>query len=334
MMPDVSILVVSYNTRDETLACLRSVDEQTTRSTFETIVVDNDSKDGSADAIAADFPRVRLIRSAKNLGFAGANNLAAREATGEFLLLLNPDTVILDGAIDRVVGFARENPGAGAYGGRTYFCDMTLNRNSCHGRPTPWSMACKGLGLSAVLRKSILGDPEGLGGWNRDTVRTVDCVSGCFLLMRRELWERLGGFDLDFFMYGEDTDLCLRAAKLAGPCLICPDARLIHYGGRSERVRADKMVRLFRAKAQLFEKHWHPRLVPFGVLMLKSWAGSRAVGTWVATKLGADRAAAHEAWREVYRRRAEYAAGGGAAAKVETPSPEPAEPTAVGVNGG
>ena len=111
--PAVSILIVSYNTREMTLACLRSVFEQTTRTLFELIVVDNLSSDGSADAIEAEFDgRLVLIRSEENLGFARANNLAAERATGEYLLLLNPDTVVLDGAIDRLVEFAGRRPDA------------------------------------------------------------------------------------------------------------------------------------------------------------------------------------------------------------------------------
>ena len=138
--PVLSIIVVSYNTREMTLACLQSISEQT-QLPHEVIVIDNRSDDGSADAIAAAFPDHRLIRAERNLGFAAANNLAAREARGDFLLLLNPDTLVLRGALDRLVAFARKRPEARIWGGRTLYADGRLNPGSCWGRITPWSLA-------------------------------------------------------------------------------------------------------------------------------------------------------------------------------------------------
>ncbi|RCS46356.1 glycosyltransferase family 2 protein [Bremerella cremea] len=303
---DVSILVVSYNTREETLACLASVYEQTKEVSFELIVVDNASSDGSAEAIEETFSDLTLIKSTENLGFAGANNLAAEKATGEYVLLLNPDTVILDQAIDRIVAFAQADSEMGVYGGRTLFGDLTLNANSCHGAPTPWSLFCMGTGFSSLFRNSTFFNPEGLGAWRRDSVREVDCISGCFLLIKRSIWEQLDGFDLDYFMYGEDTDLCLRARKLGAKCLIVPDAQLIHYGGRSERVRGDKMVRLFKAKHQLFQKHWSPWAVGFGGSMLASWALTRYLALRVLGFASASYRQRAEEWYSVFRRRREY----------------------------
>ncbi len=309
---DVSILIVSYNTRDLTLACIRSVIEQTKHVLYEIIVVDNASKDGSAEAIAqafspSDFPQVRLVIPEKNLGFAGGNNLAGEMASGDYILLLNPDTVILDAAIDKVVAFAKAHPEAGIVGGRTYFADgVTLNPNSCHGRPTYWSLFCMGTGLSSAFRRSAWFDPESLGKWQRDMVKKVDAVTGCFLLIETALWKRLGGFDLNFFMYSEDTDLCLRTWNLGRSCLICPDARLIHYGGQSEKVRPDKFVRLFRAKAQLFQKHGSGLFFRYGLSMLAMWALTRTMATWLRQLGNPDKREAFVSWRDIYRRRAEF----------------------------
>lgn len=309
---DVSVLIISYNTRDMTVACIRSVLDQTKAVSYEVIVVDNASKDGSADAIAAAFPadrfpQVRLIIPEKNLGFAGGNNLAAESASGDYLLLLNPDTVILDGAVDKVVQFAKQHTEAGIVGGRTYFGDgKTLNPNSCHGKPTPWSLFCMGTGLSTIFRRNRLFDPESLGRWGRDTVRAVDAVTGCFLLIETPVWRTLRGFDLDFFMYSEDTDLSLRTWKLGRSCLICPDARLIHYGGQSERIKPDKFVRLFRAKVQLFEKHWSPIFIEFGIRMMEMWALTRTIGTWVRQVIQPSKREAFTSWRDIWRRRREF----------------------------
>ena len=306
MKIDVSILIISYNTRQMTLDCLRSLYAQTKDVSFEVIVLDNASSDGSAEAITREFPQVCLIASDQNTGFAGGNNVAAKDAKGAYLLLLNPDTVILNGAIQKAVQFAEQHPEAAIVGGRTYFSDMSLNYTSCHGRPTPWSLLCMGLGLSSMFRRSAWLDPESLGSWKRDSVRQVDAVTGCFLLLRRSLWEELGGFDESFFMYGEETDLCLRAGKLGHKCMICPDAKLIHYGGASEKLRSDKMVKLFQAKHQLFRKHWRPMLVAYGLAMLDLWAWSRMVACGVLRKVQPQYQAGYEAWRDIWRRRREY----------------------------
>jgi N-acetylglucosaminyl-diphospho-decaprenol L-rhamnosyltransferase len=305
-LPSVSILIVSYNTRELTLACLRSVYAQTQQVPYEVIVVDNTSSDGSADAIAAEFPRAQLIRLDENIGFARANNVAARHATGDYLLLLNPDTVVLDGAVQKVVAFAAARGDNEIVGGRTFFGDGTLNSTSCHGRPTPWSMMCQAVGLTAVFRGSDFFNPEALGSWPRDCVREVDAVTGCFLLISRRLWEQLGGFDEAFFMYGEETDLCLRAKPLGAKCVICPEATLVHYGGQSEKVRSDKMVKLFKAKVQLARRHWRPGTAWFATAMLRLWALTRLVAFRAASAGNNAHRTGYETWRDVWRRRTEY----------------------------
>ncbi|MBY4895370.1 glycosyltransferase family 2 protein [Rhodobacteraceae bacterium N5(2021)] len=209
--------MVSYNTRDLTLTAIRTCLETTRQTSFRLVVLDNASSDGSADAIAEAFAhedRVELIRSDENLGFAKANNVVAAQVDTEFLLLLNPDTECHAGAVDNLVGFARETPQAGIWGGRTVFADGSLNIASCWNRITPWSMLCRAIRLDALFRGSEFFNPEAIGGWKRDSVREVDIVVGCFLLIQRELWQRLGGFDLKYFMYGEEADLCLRAAQM------------------------------------------------------------------------------------------------------------------------
>lgn len=304
---DLSIIVISYNTREMTLACLRSVYEQTKGISFELIVVDNDSSDGSASAIAENFPQLHLIRSSENLGFAAANNLAALEATGEYLLLLNPDTVVLDGAIQKLLVFARNHPEHGIYGGKTLFADGSLNHASCWQRPTPWSVSCYGIGLTSIFRRSNWFDPEAYGSWQRDAVREVDIVSGCFFLIRKSLWEKLGGFDPVFFMYAEEADLCLRAQKLGAKPIITPEAVIIHYGGASEKIRADKAVRLFKAKSQLIRRHWRPGLASFGVGMYQLAIFLRALVCKGLAASGWEKfRESSTCWNEVWARRAEW----------------------------
>ena len=253
--PDVSIIVVSYGTRDMTLACLSSIVRQTHDVKYEVLVVDNASPDESDEAMAAAFPSFHHLPQSQNLGFAAANNLAAKSARGEYLLLLNPDTVVLDGAVDKLVAFARRRPGAGVWGGRTLFGDGTLNPSSCWRRQTLWNLFCRGVGLSKLFPNSALFHSESYGGWKRDSVREVDIVTGCFLLIGRALWNQLDGFAPEFFMYGEDADLCLRARAAGSRPAVTPEATIVHYGGATEQNDLRKNIRLLAAKALLIKKH-------------------------------------------------------------------------------
>ena len=192
--PDFSVIIVSYNTRDMTLDCLASVYAQTTGA-FEVVVVDNASSDGSAEAIGAAFPQVKLIAETVNHGFAAAHHVAVPHCRAPWLVLLNPDTVVLDGALDRLMAFRRQRPEAGIWGGRTVFADGRLNPASCWRRQTPWSLLCRASGLAVIFRTSEVFNPESYGGWPRDSVREVDIVTGCLFLIGRESWDRLGGFD-------------------------------------------------------------------------------------------------------------------------------------------
>ncbi|MEQ8378792.1 glycosyltransferase family 2 protein [Parvibaculum sp.] len=309
--PAVTVIVVSYNTRALTLEALRSLLAETDMAAVEVIVVDNASADGSADAIAAEFPALKLLALAENIGFARANNLAAKTARGTYLLLLNPDTVVLERAVDRLIAFAGAHPQARIWGGRTLFADRTLNPASCWGRMTPWSLFCLASGLRALFPHSAVLDPEGMPDWKRDSVRHVDIVSGCFLLIERALWEELGGFDSGYFMYGEDADLCLRGKRLGAAPLICPDAAIVHYGGASEPVRADKMIRLLKARVTLMKDHWPSGLRPLGLLLFRLFPLPRMAGYRLAAAIRnkpSDRSQ-FETWQSIWRARREWLAG-------------------------
>jgi GT2 family glycosyltransferase len=254
----LSIILVSYNTREMILDCLRSVYEQTHKTQYEIIVVDNNSSDGSADAIRSEFSDIRLISLGENIGFGRANNVAAREAQGRRLLLLNPDTLMLDQAIDRLVAFADATPRCRVWGGRTLFADGTLNPGSCWRRMGLWSLCCFLFGLSHLAPNSRILNAEGYGGWRRDTIRYVDIVSGCFFMIDRDLWDVLGGFDPTFFLYGEEADLCLRALRAGARPAITPDATIIHYGGASSPSSIERRIALLKGKCTLIVRHWAP----------------------------------------------------------------------------
>ncbi len=308
--PDLSILMVNWNTRDMTLACLRSVYAETRETSFELVLVDNGSADGSADAIAAEFPQVKLLRENENHGFAKANNIAAQVARGRYLLLLNTDTVVLNGAIDRVVAFARAHPAAKLWGGRTLWEDGTLNPTSVWQRITPWSALSFAVGLRGALSRFELFNPEGMGHWPRDTVREVDIVAGCFLLMERSFWNALGGFDARFFMYGEEADLCARARAAGARPLMTPDATIIHYGGKSAASHSSKIVYVMGARIGLVQSQSGPMGGAFGRLACIAHVGIRAFAYGLLGRMKPSRFGANaREWGQAWARRAEWRNG-------------------------
>lgn len=317
---DLSIIVVSYNTRDMTLDCLASIAAETNGARYEVIVVDNNSSDQSAAAIARQFPDVRLIALNDNIGFARANNLAAKQARGRRILLLNPDTIILDGAIDRLLKFADANPSFHVWGGRTVFPDGSLNRTSCFRRISLWNLLCFALGLTYFGRRNPILNSEAYGGWDRGTARHVDIVTGCFLLIDRLLWERLGGFDPAFFMYGEEADLCYRARSLGARPAVTPEATIVHYGGASDVVPVDKRVKVFKGRITLINRHfgWPARAIGQAlhlIVPLTRWYGY-GLAAAVARNAEWQRNAVY--WEAVWRRRREWLGG------YETQKVEPA----------
>lgn len=308
---ELSIIIVSHNTREMTQACLDSIQRETTLAHTEVIVVDAASKDGSPQAIADHPLRPQMIALGENAGFARATNIAAAAARGRYLLLLNPDTVVCDRAIERLMAFAAERPDAGIWGGRTMFADGRLNPSSCWRRMTIANLACRAMGLTGLFPRSGLFNGEAYGGWARDDVREVDIVSGCFLLISRRLWDRLGGFDQLFFMYGEDADLCLRARRLGARPVITPAATIVHHGGASERTRAGKLEKLLAAKASLIARHWPRPLCGLGQDLLALWPASRALSYLIAARITGSPRLAEEAatWQAVWAGRASWRGG-------------------------
>lgn len=306
--PDLTVIMVSYNTRELTLTALETLFANAGPIAMEVILWDNASGDGSADAIAAAFPDVILVRSPDNLGFAAANNAAAKMASADWLLLLNPDTETHTRAIRNLYDFALANPQAGIVGGRTVFPDGALNPASCWSRISLWSLFCSAFGLTAAFPKSGIFNPESFGGWKRDTVREVDIVSGCFLMVPRQLWNELGGFRDKYFMYGEEADLCLRAHKLGYQPMITPDAQIMHLVGASTNLRSDKLVSLQRARATLIRDHWPQWKVPLGLAMMWQWAVNRSLFYRLSGLFGRG-SAGRGIWDNVWRERSTWLGG-------------------------
>ena len=309
----LTVAIVSYNTRALTLAAVRTLLDTTRDTTIRVVVWDNDSSDGSADAVAVAFPQVEVVRSPTNIGFAAANNRIAEMATSEYLLLLNPDTEVHPGAVDALMAFARAQPQAGIWGGRTVFADGSLNIASCWRRITLWSAFCMATGLTAAFPRSELFNREAMPSWPRDSVREVDIVVGCFFLIRLELWRELGGFDLRYWMYGEEADLCARARGLGWRPAITPAAQIMHLVGAASRTQARKRILSAQARSTLIRDHWPAWQVPLGISLMWLWGALRVTAARAGRTLrpGPVSQARLETWETVWRQRRSWLEGYG-----------------------
>lgn len=305
---DLSVLIVNYNTREKTLTCLQSIERETRGLEYEVRVLDNASGDGSAAAFRAGFPGLYLDVQRENLGFARGINRLARAARGEFLLLLNPDTEVRNGAIQELVAFARERA-PGIHGGRTVHPDGSPDPGFAWGRATLWSTFCNAVGLAGVFPRSALFNPEGIGMRVGEGEHEVDIVSGCFFLVQRALWEELGGFDPAFFVYGEEADFCLRARARGIRPRITSRAVVLHHGGASETSQAEKQTKLLEAKRRLMRLHWPKSRARLGGWLLGQHAFLRACGFTAVSWARPERFGARARdWRAVWLRRRQWTA--------------------------
>ena len=263
-MADLSILIVSYNTRALLDACLKEL-QATVQTKYEVVVVDNASRDGSVEMLRTHWPRVGVLEMGANLGFARAVNRALSAASGEYLLLLNPDTSVLPGALDQLVSFLAEHPEAGVAAPQLLNRDFT-DQGTARAFPTPWASI---FGRKSLLTKLAPNNPWSrryLVGQriNQSAPFVVDWVSGACLMIRRDVLEKVGPLDERFFMYWEDADWCRRIGN-AGYAVYCvPGAKVVHYEGQSSHGRPARLVWTFhRSVYTYYTKHhlrqpWHP----------------------------------------------------------------------------
>jgi GT2 family glycosyltransferase len=270
---------------------------------------------------------VTVIEAGENLGFAAGVNRGIAQLATPYVLLLNPDTVVLDGSLDRLLEFAVANPQYALYGGRTLRPDGSTDPSSCWGQASLWSLTCFAVGASTLFRRSTVFDPESLGRWDRDTVREVPIITGCLLLMRREQWLELGGMDERYFLYGEDADFSLRARSRGMRAVIVPDAVIVHEVGGSTASSGLKMSMVMAGKSTLLRTAWSSARGTAGIVLLQWGALTRA------TLEAVSRRRTHT-WRDVWRRRKDWRVGYPAARPrlfgvdvVASPTQTPASPT-------
>lgn len=246
---DLSISIVNWNTRDLLEQCLNSVFACTKDIEFEVIVVDNASTDGGAAMVRERFAQVRLIENEVNLGFSAANNQAIRVSHGRYILLLNSDTIVVQGAIDAAVRFMDCNSQAGAVGVRTMLPNGSI-QPTWFGFPSLWSE----LGGRQRRCERVVFLPSG-DGRLREVIET-ESLAGHYLMLRRDALDKIGLMDEDFYMYSEEVDLCLRLRKMGYKMYHLPYLKIVHYLAQSTKRRPLEMkVQLFKSKLLFFRKH-------------------------------------------------------------------------------
>ncbi|NVO28001.1 glycosyltransferase family 2 protein [Donghicola sp. C2-DW-16] len=255
--PDLSIVIIEWNTIDLLRDCLRSVYDNCDGISIEVIVVDNASVDGSPEMVEAEFPTVIQIRNTDNRGFAAANNQGFEICTGRHILLLNSDTYVLKDVLAQTVEYMDQNPKVGAMGCRVLNPDMTMQR-TCSMWPRLLDLAFMSSGLWKLPRPEFLGRYQ-MTHWQRDTEREVEVISGCYLALRWEVLEQVGPLDEDFFFFGEETDWCRRIADAGWQLRFAPVGEIVHYGSASARKLNHKRdLMLTDATIRLHRKHSGP----------------------------------------------------------------------------
>jgi len=253
---DLSIIIVNYNVKEFLQNCIHSIQKATKNITSEIIVVDNASDDGSVELIQFQFPGVKLLVNEKNLGFSAANNIGLQYSTGKYLLLLNPDTIVEENTFDTLIDFFNSNPDAGLAGCKILNPDGTLQLACRRSFPGPWTSFCKVTGLSNLFPKSKIFARYNLTYLDENKTYEVDAISGSFMMVKREVFEKVGGLDEIFFMYGEDLDWCYRIQKAGYKVYYVHSTQIIHYKGEStKRSSLDETKMFYNAMHIFVKKH-------------------------------------------------------------------------------
>ncbi|MEA3401309.1 MAG: glycosyltransferase family 2 protein [Armatimonadota bacterium] len=253
---DLSICIVSYNCRRLLSRCLESIREHSGRLSVEVIVADNASTDGTPQMVRERFPEAIVLANEENRGFAGGTNQAMRRASGDVLLMLNPDTEVQAGTLPYLTRFLHERPEAGAAGPAVYGPDGSL-QHTCHHFPTLWLSVVAQLGLHRLLPGTRTFGAYDMTWWSHDEPRRVDWLSGACIATRRDVFEHVGALDEGYFMYSEDVDWCYRLSKAGYERWYLPDVRIIHHeAGSWEGAPQERILAAHRANFRFFGKHY------------------------------------------------------------------------------
>ena len=271
----LSIIIVNWNTEDLLKQTLDSVFKETKNFDFEVIVVDNNSmKDDSVKMIKENFPQVVLIENKENLGFSRANNQGLKIAKGEYLMLLNSDVIVLNQAIEKLVGFLDKHPETHMAGPKLLNKDMTFQHACRRGVPDPLNSLFYLTGLYKIFKNAKIDSYKKFNVSENESGRT-EALSGAAMMFRREVYEKIGGLDEDFFMYGEDLDFCKRVSDMGWRTFYVSEAEIIHfYGSSSAKRKMKSLINFYDAMWLYYKKHFYSKNnIVFNVVI---WASIRA----------------------------------------------------------
>jgi len=256
-MKELSIIIVNYNVKAFLQNCLLSIKKATEKIDSEIIVVDNASDDGSIELIKKNFEDVILIESPVNLGFSKANNLGLKISQGKYICLINPDTIVEENTFEVMINFMENHPDVGLAGCKILNPDGTFQLACRRSFPTPWVAFTKIIGLSKLFPKSKLFAKYNLTYLDENQSYEVDAVSGSFMFLRRDVYEKIGGLDETFFMYGEDLDYCYRVKQAGYKVYYVHSTQIIHFKGEStKRSNIDELKHFYDAMRLFVRKHF------------------------------------------------------------------------------
>lgn len=298
-MIDISIIIVSYNTKEFLARALNSLFDAIKGSslTAEVIVIDNASIDQSAEMVEKEYGKVIFIKNKENLGFSKANNIGIKKAKGKYLLFLNPDTILSEKTLERMIEFMEENQIAGAATCKVELTNGKLDDASHRGFPTPWNSFSYFSGLSKIFPKTKIFGGYNLGWENFNKTHQIDACAGAFMMVRRQAGEEIGWWDEDYFFYGEDLDFCYRLKQKGWKIFYVPTVSIFHHKSVSGGIKdiskavttATKETKIlatnarFEAMEIFYKKHYlkkYPKIVTWLIMQaifVKRWFGLKNV---------------------------------------------------------
>lgn len=257
---DLSIIIVNYNTKELLKQTIQSVIDNTENISYEIIVVDNASVDGSVDMVNKDYPQVKVIENTENLGFSKANNKGIKIAYGRYIMLLNSDTYVLESCLESCISYIDKYEDIGALGCKLVLANGELDHACKRGFPTPEASLYYLLKLDKLFPKVKKFGQYKMSYVSEDDISEVDSLTGAFMIARREVIEKIGGLDESFFMYGEDIDWCYRIREAGYKIMYYPKVKTIHYKGQSSKKKRLKTIYEFhRAMYLFYKKHYYKK---------------------------------------------------------------------------
>ena len=274
---DLSIIIINWNTKDLLLACLGSLSQQQINYKTEIIVVDNASSDGSPEIVNKNYQHVKLIRNDMNLGFGKANNIGIKQSRGRYVCLLNSDVRVLPGCMESLINFMDQNKSIGISSPKILAPDMIM-QSTCRKLPSLWNNICELLYLNKLFPKSEMFSSEHMDFFDHKTVRHVEGLAGCCLIIRKAALDQVGLFDERFFIYFEETDLCKRFRQAGWDIVFSPDAVVIHHHAASSSKDPVRFhIEFIKSQMQYWEKNHSKTAVIIFMFILLIHHGTRLI---------------------------------------------------------